>query len=73
MSSTGVRTEAHIDAGGFCTFVQVVLGQKEWFIADVPHSAEESPRTRIPLLDSGVVDVREFNWIRIMMGPGSSL
>jgi hypothetical protein len=29
----GAITQSHMDAGGFCTHVQVVKGQKLWFIA----------------------------------------
>ena len=77
VSSAGSMSEPHVDAAGFCTFVQVQFGVKVWYIAEdlVDGGGEDLGQKigRIPLLNKGDIDASAYRWTRIVLGRSDCL
>ena len=63
-ANTSAVSEAHVDAGGFATWVDILLGEKIWYIA-----VEKEGRT--PPRDGFRID--DFLWIGIHLRKGDRL
>lgn len=63
-ANTGAFSEPHVDAGGFCTYVNIICGTKVWYVA-VAHP--------IPDEDGWDKCVAEATWIPILLKPGDQL
>ena len=71
VASAGAISEAHIDAGGYCTFIQVQFGRKIWYIAHDRGAGIST--TPLPLDESANIDVKAFEWTRVVLDPGDIL
>ena len=71
VASAGAISEAHIDAGRYCTFIQVQFGQKIWYIThDWGAEIATSP---LPLNEYANIDVKAFEWTWVVLDPGNIL
>ena len=74
VASAGATSEPHIDAGGFCTFVQVQFGQKIWYMAADLSSESSAGRPQIlPLDEDSNINVGKFEWTRVVLNEGDVL
>lgn len=64
-SNTSSYSEIHIDATGYCTAVQVIMGCKLWNL--LPNAVSELP-------DCGEAwEIKNDGWVSAMLYPGSCL
>ena len=63
-ANTGAFSEPHMDAGGFCTYVNIICGSKVWYVAvGLPTPNEDG-------WDASVADSA---WLPIQLDKGDQL
>ena len=62
---------AHIDAGGFNTFIQMKQGVKIWWVA---RPKRDALRNIIPIqMNLTELEVEKYDWVRYVLEPSQIL